>query len=136
MGVKAVTGEFSRGAVVAIADLNDQIIGIGVSNFSSVELREIMGIRSDAISAKAGIRANRVADNDMVVVGKRFARMREIAPTPSEATPFSCNAGYAAHERIVRNNRANRSRLWLQGKRPIQFGRLFSTYLVPIYARL
>ena len=59
VGVKRVDGEFCRGDVVAITSLQDLVIGAGVSNFSSKDLRRVMGMRSSEIASKIEIAPNR-----------------------------------------------------------------------------
>ena len=78
VGVKRVDGEFCRGDVVAITSLQDLVIGAGVSNFSSKDLRRVMGMRSSEIASKIEIAPNRVMDNDLIVAGKRFTRLQEL----------------------------------------------------------
>ena len=80
-GLTAVKGSFQRGDVVTITDLRNVAIGFGVSNFDSNQLRQIRGMRSSDISLKTTIEPNRVMDNDLTAVGKRFFRIQEMGQT-------------------------------------------------------
>ncbi len=50
VGVKQVTGTFAAGAVVNIRDSHGRLVGRGISRYSSREIKECMGRRSDEIS--------------------------------------------------------------------------------------
>jgi hypothetical protein len=75
VGVKSVIGHFDSDAIVDIVNLKGERIGVGVSNFSSEELKRVAGLRSDQIKAVTGMVANRVMDNDLIVAGRRLAAL-------------------------------------------------------------
>jgi glutamate 5-kinase len=54
VGVKAVTGEFERGEVVAVVDSSGREIARGLANYSASEARRIAGKPSSAIEAELG----------------------------------------------------------------------------------
>lgn len=54
IGVRRVVGEFERGDVVAILDLNDAEFARGLSNYSSDELWRIRGLKTSEIAAAMG----------------------------------------------------------------------------------
>jgi glutamate 5-kinase len=76
VGVKVVDGTFSRGDVVAIGDLKGDVMGAGVSNFDSSDLRQIIGLRTDDIGRRSHIAPNRVMDNDLLAFGERHKRLQ------------------------------------------------------------
>jgi len=55
-GVVAVTGDFGVGAPVELAERTGQIIGTGLVNYGSADIRKIMGLRSGQIVARLGSR--------------------------------------------------------------------------------
>ncbi len=55
-GIKAVEGEFPRGACVECVDESGRVVALGLSNYSSEELRCIAGIRSCEIPEKLGFK--------------------------------------------------------------------------------
>jgi RecA/RadA recombinase len=74
VGIVTVNGDFCSGDILEVYNQENELIGVGISNFSSRELKIIMGLRSSQISEKAtGIEPNRVFDNDMVFMIDRFA---------------------------------------------------------------
>ena len=75
VGVKLVTGSFDSDAIVDILNLKGERIGVGASNFSSEELKRVAGLRQQ-IKAVTGMIANRVMDDDLIVVGRRLAPLR------------------------------------------------------------
>jgi glutamate 5-kinase len=54
VGVKGVTGDFQRGEVVAIVDLDGHEIARGLTNYSSGEARRIAGKPSTEIESELG----------------------------------------------------------------------------------
>ncbi len=54
VGVKGVTGEFERGEVVAVVDVDGLEIARGLVNYSAAETRRIAGKPSSAIEAELG----------------------------------------------------------------------------------
>ncbi|MBI1282823.1 MAG: glutamate 5-kinase [Thiobacillus sp.] len=54
VGVKGVTGEFERGEVVAVVDIDGREIARGLTNYSAGEARRIAGKPSSAIEALLG----------------------------------------------------------------------------------
>lgn len=55
-GIKAVEGEFPRGACVECVDESGRVVALGLSNYSSEELRCIAGVRSCEIPEKLGFK--------------------------------------------------------------------------------
>jgi glutamate 5-kinase len=54
VGVVAVSGEFSRGEMVACEDGDGQVIAQGLSNYSSIETRKMLGAGSGEIVERLG----------------------------------------------------------------------------------
>jgi hypothetical protein len=82
VGVSSVHGEFSRGDVVFLFGLQGNTLGAGVANFSSAELWQVAGLRSGETLEKTGIAPNRVMDNDLAAVGRRYRELkRQLKPT-------------------------------------------------------
>jgi glutamate 5-kinase len=54
VGVKGITGEFERGEVVAVVDVEGREIARGLTNYSASEARRIAGKPSNAIEAELG----------------------------------------------------------------------------------
>ena len=48
-GVREVRGDFNPGSAVKVLGPGDCILGVGLSNYSSSDLRSVMGLRSDQI---------------------------------------------------------------------------------------
>lgn len=59
VGVTAVSGEFQRGEIIAIANLQDDIIGYGISNYGAEEAQKLIGVHSEKISEVLGYRLER-----------------------------------------------------------------------------
>ena len=53
-GIKDVNGEFHRGDIVYIADLEGRRVACGIANYGSPDIRRILGFRSDQIRATLG----------------------------------------------------------------------------------
>ena len=77
VGVTNVHGEFVAGDVICLTSHKKEVFGAGVVNYSSEDLKRIMGKKSEYVSIETGILPNRVMDNDLLVVGRRFRRLRE-----------------------------------------------------------
>lgn len=60
VGVRSVSGEFSRGDVVAIRALDGAELGRGLAEYAGNEARSICGCRSDEIEARIGYRGRSV----------------------------------------------------------------------------
>lgn len=54
-GIKDVSGEFDRYQVVSICDSEGNILGKGISNYSSTEIKEIRGLHSSKIESTLGV---------------------------------------------------------------------------------
>lgn len=52
-GVKAVEGSFARGALVRVAH-GEHLLGVGLSNYSTAELKKIMGLKRHEVAAILG----------------------------------------------------------------------------------
>jgi hypothetical protein len=75
VGVRSVAGEFDQGDIVVIKNLAEVVVGVGVSNFSSLDLRRVRGKRSSEIFAIERTTPNKVMDNDLTLGGERFQRI-------------------------------------------------------------
>jgi len=53
-GIRAVEGRYARGALVRILDDAGATVGVGLSNYSAVELRRIMGRKSSELASVLG----------------------------------------------------------------------------------
>ncbi|MGE4470444.1 MAG: glutamate 5-kinase [Desulfovibrio sp.] len=53
-GIVEVRGEFGQGALTAIRSQAGRVLGVGLSNYGSEDLRRIMGLRSSEIQATEG----------------------------------------------------------------------------------
>ncbi|MDD4877338.1 MAG: glutamate 5-kinase [Dehalococcoidales bacterium] len=53
-GIKGIEGEYQRGDVVTIYDEKDNVIGCGITNYSSADVRIIKGAHSDKITTLLG----------------------------------------------------------------------------------
>lgn len=67
VGVAAVVGEFGVGDAVDVAD-GANVIGKGISNYSSGDLRAVMGLKSKAIHALLGRAAEEAVHRDYFVL--------------------------------------------------------------------
>lgn len=54
VGIKSVQGDFSRGATVRILDTSGAEVALGMTSYDSVDLRKIIGLRTDEIEAVLG----------------------------------------------------------------------------------
>lgn len=54
IGIREVSGEFAKGDVVVLHDLNGAEIARGLTNYASVELQSIKGLKSDQIAITLG----------------------------------------------------------------------------------
>lgn len=61
IGIKQVKGQFERGALVAIEDMQNSRIAHGLSNYNSQELVKICGLHSEQIEATLGYTYGEVA---------------------------------------------------------------------------
>ncbi len=75
VGVKEVSGQFDRGSIVPIRDEGGHLVAIGVSNYSSSDLRKVKRLRSKDIERSRKIPPNRIFDNDRVVRRKSLGRL-------------------------------------------------------------
>lgn len=68
-GIIGVEGEFQIGAPVHFKGPDDQILGIGLVNYSSEDIRKIMGLRSDRIRKRLGHKSfDEIIHRDNLVV--------------------------------------------------------------------
>jgi hypothetical protein len=73
VGIHDVYGEFDVGDVVAIRNQKNEDVGAGVSNYSSSILRQIKGMRTEAIlKTYPNVTPNRVIDNDLIVTQRKL----------------------------------------------------------------
>jgi glutamate 5-kinase len=64
-----VRGPFPAGAAVRVLGPGDCILGVGLANYSSQEIEQIKGLRSDMIPARLGHKAlSEVIHRDNLVV--------------------------------------------------------------------
>ena len=54
VGLTEIEGVFERGDVVTIIDANNKELGKGMTAYSSVEAKQIIGCQSDSIKDKLG----------------------------------------------------------------------------------
>ncbi|MFK7736759.1 MAG: glutamate 5-kinase [Pirellulaceae bacterium] len=54
IGIAMVDGDFGTGEIVEICDASECVVGRGVVNYGSYDLRKILGLKSDAIAAALG----------------------------------------------------------------------------------
>lgn len=78
VGITRVTGEFTSTESVAIVDEDGRDVAVGLSNFSSTELRQIKGMQSDAVFELVGQSGAVIERENMDVFGATAA------PQPSE----------------------------------------------------
>ena len=83
VGVKSVTGKFNAGDIVEIRNMNNKTIGLGIMNFSSKELNEIKGLRSDEILDMKNISSNRVCDNDRLIRPQKIEMINKYVTNPA-----------------------------------------------------
>ena len=55
-GITGLEGDFSEGAPVAIKNADNDVLGIGLVNYGSTDIRKIMGLKTSMIKAKLGIK--------------------------------------------------------------------------------
>lgn len=68
-GVREVRGEFKPGSAVKVLGPGDCILGVGLCNYASDDLRSVMGLRSDQILRRLGRdHADEVIHRDNLVV--------------------------------------------------------------------
>ena len=69
VGVTRVDGQFARGAAVAIKDAAGQLIGKGVTAYSSDDAARIAGLHTDEIEEQLGFRGRPalVHRNDLIL---------------------------------------------------------------------
>ena len=71
VGIKSVEGNFDKGAVIEIEDLEGKVIATGISNYSSEEINLIKGIKSENIEEMLGYKYDdAVIHIDNVVIRK------------------------------------------------------------------
>ena len=71
VGIKSVEGNFDKGAVIEIEDLEGKVIATGISNYSSEEINLIKGIKSENIEEILGYKYDEaVIHIDNVVIRK------------------------------------------------------------------
>jgi glutamate 5-kinase len=56
-GIVAVEEDFNMGAPVAFKNRNNEVLGIGLANYSAEDIRKIMGLKSDQIKTVLGHKA-------------------------------------------------------------------------------
>ncbi len=56
VGITDVSGEFYRGEIIAIKNLNGEIIAKGITHYNNQEIKKIMGVSSDSIEKTLGYR--------------------------------------------------------------------------------
>jgi glutamate 5-kinase len=53
-GITAINGSFDKGDTVQVVGPDDQAIAVGMSNYTSGDLKQVMGLRSDEIPGVLG----------------------------------------------------------------------------------
>ena len=54
VGIKSIEGNFDKGAVIEIEDLEGKVVATGISNYSSEEINLIKGVKSENIEEILG----------------------------------------------------------------------------------
>ena len=71
VGIKSVEGNFDKGTVIEIEDLEGKVIATGISNYSSEEINLIKGVKSENIEEILGYKYDdAVIHIDNVVIRK------------------------------------------------------------------
>jgi len=73
-GVKNVNGEFLAGSVINVINQNGDILAKGISNYSSAEIKLIIGVSSEKISEVLGYIGKKqvIHANDLVLLGDGY----------------------------------------------------------------
>lgn len=73
-GVKNVSGEFLAGSVINVINQNGDILAKGISNYSSAEIKLIIGVSSEKISDILGYIGKKqvIHANDLVLLGDGY----------------------------------------------------------------
>lgn len=73
-GIKNVSGEFLAGSVINVINQDGVILAKGITNYSSAEIKMIIGISSDKILDKLGYEGKRqiIHANDLVLLGDGY----------------------------------------------------------------
>ena len=68
-GITAVEGDFDVGAAVEVAKTDQEVIGVGLVNYSAADIRKIMGCKSDQIRDRLGYKPyDEIIHRDNLVV--------------------------------------------------------------------
>jgi len=78
VGIRQVNGVFSRGATVCIVDLNGAEIALGMTNYSDIDLHQVMGRRSEEIEEILGFTEGdeTVHHNNMLLLKSALKRQK------------------------------------------------------------
>lgn len=77
-GITAINGDFGTGEIIEIRNQDGNEVGVGVVNYSSQDLSNIKGLRSDQIQTSyPKLSPNRVIDNDLLVLVNRLEKESE-----------------------------------------------------------
>ncbi|NLF50607.1 MAG: glutamate 5-kinase [Leptolinea sp.] len=78
VGIKSVQGDFSRGATVRILDISGAEVALGMTSYDSVDLRKIIGLRTDEIEAILGFtEGDEVVHHNNMLLLKPVARKQK-----------------------------------------------------------
>ena len=71
-GITAVEGDFGVGAAVRLMNCRQQPLGIGLVNYTALEIRTIMGLKTGQIKGKLGSKPyDEVIHRDNLVITER-----------------------------------------------------------------
>ncbi|GAP20767.1 glutamate 5-kinase [Leptolinea tardivitalis] len=78
VGIREVTGEFSRGATVRILDVSGSEVAVGMTSYDSSDLKKIIGCRSDEIESILGFTEGdeAVHHNNMLLLKPALKRQK------------------------------------------------------------
>jgi len=78
VGIREVTGEFSRGATVRILDVTGSEVAVGMTSYDSSDLKKIIGCRSDEIESILGFTEGdeAVHHNNMLLLKPALKRQK------------------------------------------------------------
>lgn len=73
-GVIGVRDEFLKGSVIDVVNKNGEIIAKGVTNFSSMEIKKLLGVSSQLVESIVGYKCKNqiIHANDLVVLEKNY----------------------------------------------------------------
>lgn len=77
-GILCISGNFSKGEMVKIEDLENNLIGRGLTNYNSTDLNKIKGLQTEAITSVLGYCARaEVVHRDKLVLNRQLSPARQ-----------------------------------------------------------